>query len=146
MSDLYAGPSDEDPNLELSCVQLSINPGYNEALKSKCPHLKGYMVYVEKVRKYAKMMSLEDAVERAIDECIAEGVLVEFLTKNRAAVISMNAFEITEEQFREVCFEDGYAVGHEKGREEGIRQQREKDETEIRELKEEIRRLRGEVV
>jgi len=35
-------------------------------------------------------MSLNQAVECAVDECIKEGILAEFLSKNRAEVISMS--------------------------------------------------------
>ena len=38
-------------NLELTAVQLNINPGYNEELKKGCPTLYQYVCYVEKVRK-----------------------------------------------------------------------------------------------
>ena len=39
---------------------------------------------VEQVRKYAKQVPLADAVEKAVDECIAEGTLSDFLRENRA--------------------------------------------------------------
>lgn len=42
--------------------------------------------YGEIVRNYRKKYSLEKAVERAVTECIQNGILKEFLTKNRAEV------------------------------------------------------------
>ena len=41
-------------------------------------------------------MSLEDAVEQAINECIREGILAEFLSKNRAEAKTMSIFEYDE--------------------------------------------------
>lgn len=138
LSDLYDKRGTDEVNLELVCVQLNINPGFNEDLKRKCPLLAEYIAFVEKVRAYARTMSREDAVAKAIEECIRDGVLAEFLRKNRAEVKRMNLLEITEEEYQEAFYE----IGYEEGQKEGIRQQREKDEAEIRELKEEIRRLR----
>lgn len=59
-----------DPALELKVTVLNINPGMNELLKKKCPILGEYVVYVEKVRAYAKEMKLDDAVEKAMEECM----------------------------------------------------------------------------
>ncbi len=59
---------DDSPALEVVVLQLNINEGYNEELKRKCPTLCQYMQYVDKVRRYLKEMSLEDAVVTAIDE------------------------------------------------------------------------------
>lgn len=42
-----------------------------------------YVMYVADLL-YARIMELDDAVERAITECIREGILSEFLQKNRA--------------------------------------------------------------
>ena len=46
-----------------------------------------------KVRKYAEQLPLEDAVERAVTECIRENILADFLKKNRAEVVAMSIFE-----------------------------------------------------
>lgn len=39
------------------------------------------MLYIERVRIHQKDMTLEAAVNRAVDECIKEGILAEFLKK-----------------------------------------------------------------
>ena len=43
-------------------------------------------------------MSFSDAVETAVEHCIQNGILEEFLTKNRAEAIAMSIFEYNEEQ------------------------------------------------
>ena len=53
-----------------------------------CKTLRDYSEYTERVRKYAEEESIDKAVERAITECIKEGILSEFLSKNR--VVSSN--------------------------------------------------------
>ena len=63
-------------------------------------------------------MPLEDAVERAIKECIREGILADFLSKNKAEAKKMSIYEYDEEetmrQLREESFEEGKAEEREK--------------------------------
>lgn len=123
LSDAYevttAGQKYETPELELTVKMININRGHNEKLLNDCKALQEYMVYVERVRTYAPIMSLRQAVERAVDECIREGVLAEFLRKNRAEVVNMSIFEYNqEEHFRQIAEEkmsEGMAKGMAKG-------------------------------
>ena len=110
---------EEDPSLELKVIQLNINPGYNEGLKKKCPTLYQYMQYVEKVRYYGKSLPLRQAVERAVDECIGEGILRDFLLHEKAQVVSMSIFEFDQELHDRTMFRDGKLEGRQEGRQEG---------------------------
>ena len=69
------------------------------------------------MRRYAGAMEIGEAVEQAITECIREGILVDFLTKNRAEAKKMSIYEYDEEkhmrQTREEGYEDGYNSGYE---------------------------------
>lgn len=60
-------------------------------------------------------MALKDAVEKAIEECIRNHVLSEFLRNNRSEAISVSIYEYDEErtmrQMREEAFEDGMVAG-----------------------------------
>ena len=49
--------------------------------------------YVAKVRSFAEQMPLDDAVQKAVTECIQENILADFLRKNQAEVIAMSIFE-----------------------------------------------------
>ena len=123
---------DEEPFLELRATLLNINPGYNENPKKACKTLNDYSVYTTRVRLYAETMKLEDAVNQAINECIREGILAEFLSKNKAEAMKMSIYEYDEEkhmrQTREEGYEDGYdngydaglAAGHESGYKDGL--------------------------
>ena len=64
----------------------------------ECHILREYAQYVAKVRKYTKEMNLDGAVELAVDECIQEGILVEFLRKNKSEVVAMSIFEYNQEE------------------------------------------------
>ena len=77
------------PKLELIVTVLNVNEGHNAELMQHCSMLKEYAQYVARVRHYASDMPLNQAVKRAVDECIREGILAEFLARNRNEVISM---------------------------------------------------------
>ena len=64
----------------------------------ECRTLREYAQYVDKVRRYSNEMELNTAVERAVSESIQEGILKEFLQKNRAEVVAMSIFEYNEEE------------------------------------------------
>ena len=96
LSEAYENLSGE-PQLELRVVTLNINKDHNPELMEQCQTLREYAIYVDRVRTYAKVMDLSTAVKKAIDECIQEGILEEFLRANRAEVIAMSIFEYDEE-------------------------------------------------
>ncbi len=69
--------------------------------------LNDYSIFVAKIRAYAKIMVIEDAAKKAIDECIAEGIIVDFLKKHRAEVQEMSVFEYNEELHLQNVRQDG---------------------------------------
>ena len=125
LSDSYMTPVD-DPALELKVIQLNIGTGHNKELMEKCPLLAQYAQYVSRVQKYATNMPLEEAVERAVDECIQEGILADFLQKHRAEAITVSIFEYDEEKelslLRAAEREEGIEEGLKKGIEQGMKQ------------------------
>ena len=118
LSDAYENPVDE-PDLELKVTMLNINAGHNEELMNSCRVLWEYAQYVARVRKYVAEMPLDEAVERAITECIREGILAEFLEKNRAEVVKVSIFEYDKEKEEKKLRKAEYEYGREQGREEG---------------------------
>ena len=119
-----------EPELELKVLMLNINFGHNKELMEKCRTLREYSQYVDRVRKYAKRMRIEEAVERAVMECTREGILADFLSSQRAEVIAVSIFEYNEEEeMRKIRAseykngkEDGIAQGIKQGIEQGIEQ------------------------
>ena len=113
-----------EPDLELKVTLLNINEGHNKELMEQCQILKEYSLYVARVRKYAAQMELNEAVEQAITECIREGILSEFLSRNRAEVLKMSIFEydqeLEEKKYREAEYEHGRQDGYDAGIREGI--------------------------
>lgn len=125
LSELFSIP-DADPSLELKAVMLNINKGHNRKLMETCRTLQDYAEYTFRVREYAAEMPLDFAVEQAITECISEGILADFLRKNRAEAKKVSIYEYDEErhmrQTREEGMEEGYANGFSQGIEQGITQ------------------------
>lgn len=119
LSDAYDHPTSE-PDLELKVTVLNINPGKNDALLDKCQTLKEYVQYVEKVRKYAGSLELPDAVERAVNECIREGILKDFLMRNRSEAIEVCIFEYNEEEALKYIRQDEREIGEEVGFQKGV--------------------------
>ena len=119
LSDSFLVPTN-NPELELKVTVLNINEGMNERLKVKCPELKEYMQYVDRVRKYSREMPLHDAVVKAVDECIHEGILREFLTEQKAEVVKMSIYEFDEEREMRLIREDEREIGREEGIASGI--------------------------
>lgn len=123
LSDAFIQPM-EKPELELIVTVLNINSGNNRGLMEHCRQLKEYMQYVEKIREYVKELPLEQAVEKAVTECIRGDILKDFLIRNRKEAIAVSIFEYNEERalkyIREEEFERGMDLGRQQGIEQGI--------------------------
>lgn len=66
----------EDPEIELSAMFTISISGKNTPLLSKCQTLREYMYFVDMVRKNNEISgNLEDAIEKAINQCMEENVL-----------------------------------------------------------------------
>ena len=107
---------------------LNINYGHNQELMKHCRRLEEYSIFVQCVREYIQSEpSVEDALEKAIDTCIHQDVLADFLKKHRAEVTNMilttydkDLYEKTlKEDAREEGREEGLMEGRARGREEG---------------------------
>ena len=110
LSDAYETVRGE-PALELKVLVININEGYNQKLMESCRILKEYAQYVSKVRTYKKTLKLNEAVEKAVEECIREGILREFLLKHRAEVVAMSIFEYDREWEEEILRKEEFEAG-----------------------------------
>lgn len=64
-------------------------------------------------------MSIDDAVNQTVDECIEEGILRDFLLENKAEVKRMSIFEYNEKATRKAIRKVERELGREEGRTEG---------------------------
>lgn len=125
LSGLYQKTS-EHAALELETVVLNINIGYNRELMERCKELHDYAEFVGRVRENLKSKNpLLHAVNEAVEYCIRNDILAEFLKKNRSEVIKMSIYEYDAEkvqrQFREQWKQMGLEEGRAEGRQTGIK-------------------------
>lgn len=118
LSDAFAKPS---RTLECVVEVVNVNAGHNRDLMEACPTLRGYAHLVAVGRANVEAgMSPGDAVDAAVEDCIARGMLREFLLKHRAEVKDMLLTEYNQERHER----DMRDYWSERGREEGIAQGR----------------------
>lgn len=118
----------ENPEIELVCHVYNINNGKNVPLLSKCQTLREYMYFVDMVRKNNEISgNLEDAIEKAINQCMEENVLRDFLAQHREEVMHVMTLDYTFERRLEMqraeAIEDGERIGKEIGKKEKLSEQ-----------------------
>ena len=119
LSEAYQNLSGE-PNLELKVLTLNINEGHNGELMEQCQILREYAQYVAKVREYARETELDVAVEQAVNDCIQNNILTEFLRKNKSEVIAMSIFKYDKEEEEKKLRKAEFEAGREAGKKEII--------------------------
>ena len=117
LSDCFENTDNETPCLECTATMLNINYGHNQELMKHCRRLEEYSIFVQCVRDYIQSEpSVEDALEKAIDTCIHQDVLADFLKKHRAEVTNMILTTYDKDLYEKTLKEDA----REEGREEGM--------------------------
>ena len=106
--------------IEIMVKMLNINFGHNKKLLEGCKSLYGYSYFVSKIRQYKKHMPAEKAALTAIDECIRDGVLADFLKAQKSEVVAMSIYEYDEEKAKKVYYEDGLEDGIAQGIQKGL--------------------------
>lgn len=112
----------EDGCLECYARMLNINYGHNRELMQKCRRLEEYATFVLKVREHAARdpKNLSQAIERAVDECIEEGILVDILSSQKAEVLELALTTFDRELYEQGLREEGEAIGEVRGEARGI--------------------------
>ena len=152
LSDAYANPV-EKPELELTCTVYNINPGKNRKLLSECPVLLQYMLFVGYVREYLGKYPEKDlrkAINKAIERCIREDVLREFLIRRRGEVTKVTQLDYTfdrriELEREEAREEERVNTERERKRAEEERQAKEQERQRAEMAEKEVQKLRAEL-
>ena len=105
-------------------MAYNINPGNNEELKKRSQTLREYMIFVgyvnENLAKAEKgEKDYETAIRDAVNRCIAEDILKDFLLERREDVQKSMMFDLTYEKQMENAKREWYNDGVEEGRAEG---------------------------
>jgi hypothetical protein len=86
LSDAF-GDKSVSGEFEWTATVKNINLGRNKELMEKCRPLMEYATLVDKIRRYKEELgNIEKAVNKAVDECIKEGILTDFLIGHKAEV------------------------------------------------------------
>ena len=126
LSDAFQQPT-EQPDIEVVAHMLNINYGHNKELMERCRKLKEYAQFIDIIRHYLKenkQWSNEQAISKAIDDCIQNNILRDILQKERLRVMASILSEFDEvgykEMIRQEAYEDAYEEVYEKGVEYGV--------------------------
>ena len=143
LSDAYMEvPSGKaDACLEMTATVININHGNNKELLTKCRELGEYADFIHRVRSYRETCrTFEDAVDKAVDECIAQNILREILERSKSDMKFSILTEYDQEKHYEGLREEGEEIGEKRAAErwktvvsEKDRQLKEKD-AQIKEL------------
>ena len=116
-----------DPSVEVTVRVININHGHNEKLMAACYMLEQYSRFLEAMRGCSRSISNQrEAMNRAIDFCIENGILEEILRKNRGEILGSLLEEFDRKKYertiREESYESGREVGYISGLEKGQRE------------------------
>ena len=127
LSDAFQQPT-EQPDIEVVAHMLNINYGHNKELMERCQKLKEYAQFIDIIRHYLKenkQWSNEQAISKAIDDCIQNNILRDILQKERLRVMASILSEFDEvgykEMIRQEAYEDAYEEAYEEGVEYGVK-------------------------
>ena len=139
LSDMFELPVDK-PEIEIEVRVININ-GNADILK-RCKTLHDYMTFVNKVRHKTDVdkLDIRTAVINAIDECIEEGILVDFFEEHREEVVEVSIYDYDEEDVRRTLFEEAKEMAKEELKEVVKAEVMEEVKSEVREeVKSEVR-------
>ena len=111
LSDAFKLKEGEKPQLELIVPVININYGQNEEIMKRCNTLYEYSYLIDRIKKY-KEVDKEHCFELAIEDCLKNGILVEYLKTQQKRVRNMLQAEYS--------FETELAVRGAEEREAGI--------------------------
>ena len=107
---------DVEPAAEVIVRVVNINYGHNEYLMQGCELMSQYAEFVEITRKYALLYDdREEAMNAAIDYCIAHGILEDILRKHRSQILGALLEEFDEKKYAKTLREEGWEAGREEG-------------------------------
>ena len=105
----------EEGKFEWTATMLNINLGHNDDLMEKCSTLKQYATLVDKIKDGIKRgLDVEDSIIEAVNWCIANDVLKDYLVRHKSEVIGMVLTEYDEKKHikneKQISWEEGQEV------------------------------------
>ena len=94
--------------LELVVTSYNINHGLNQPLFGKCPYLNDYSLLVSAVKTgLAAGLNRREAIRQAVKNCLAKGVMGNYLVEHAEEVTNMLSLEWNLDDALQARFEDG---------------------------------------
>jgi len=116
LSDAYLEKT-EDPMLELKVKMININPAAGHPILEECRPLYEYSVFIQKIRDYMESGNTRDeAIKRGMEDCVREGIMVDFIAEYGTEVRNMLFTEFNMEDALEVRGEEKFAEGKAEGK------------------------------
>ncbi len=107
---------------EWTATMYNLNHADNSELLKKCRPLYEYTCFIRKIQVYSKTEELYNAVNQAVEECIQENILKEFLLAHKAEVIDVTITEFNQEVYEKGIREEGIQEGIQQGIQQGLEQ------------------------
>ena len=115
LSDAFIN-SDKSGDFEWTALVYNLNRGKNDDLLKRCKPLADYMELVNRIRDNQQSgMKVEEAISKAVDSCIADGIMKAFLEKHKSEVLSVCITEFDEKVYRDDIREEGRVEGRAEG-------------------------------
>ena len=122
LSDAFRYPNHEF-SIEIEVKVIDINYGSGDIVLEKSPTLNGYAYLIDRIRHNINAGNSRDrAIEAAVNQCIRENILGNFLSDHYKEVCNMFVYGITYEEEMEVRAEEAMEKGLEKGLRQGLNQ------------------------
>ena len=112
----------KENSLELVVNVINLNYSKQDEILTKSPTLFGYSKLLHYIRQYASELggNLKTAIDQAVNRCIKEDALADFLRKYTREVTGMLFQEITAEEFAEIRAKEAYNDGLKDGFDNGF--------------------------
>ena len=114
---------------EFFATMININANHSPKLMKRCPKLYEYAIFISLIREnMTNSLPLEDAIEKAVTDCIHDNILADILRSHKAEVTNMildeydEKFHIASE--KKLSFEEGRISGFKSGHASGIEEGR----------------------
>ena len=107
LSDLFKVHGEEN-NLELMVTVYNVNHGHNAGIMKRSRTLNEYAVFINKVHgyEYTKKLTRTEAINRAVEDCVNENILIEFLQKYGGEIVSILNMEWNMDDAKRVWIEE----------------------------------------
>ena len=120
LSDAYLEKR-EGSMLELEVKVININPSSGHRLLKECRPMYEYSWFIQQIKDYlAQGWSRDDAITQAVQDCLDNGIMVEFMQEHGSEAVNMLYTQWNWDDAMEVEREEAYEEGVEAGKIEGI--------------------------